>query len=563
MSKAFWGCVWAFTLTLTANVGMATTYVVDINHPQASDENPGTEEKPFKSISRAVKELKPGDVVLIKAGKYRESVTIQANGTPEKPIVIQAYPGHEGKVIVMGSERFTDWKQLPGNPIWTTEWKYRLESRYPENWMDFGEYAKRCEMVFVDGKPLKQVLARGLLRLDTFFVDEVKGKLIIAVRYGTSLKNVEVAVRQRGIFVRGSHLRLKGLTVMYVANHHREAAFEVRGTDIVLEGCRAEWNNLDGFRLAGRRIRMRRCVANHNGRCGISASIHESVLEDNTTDENSWRFGPYWHAGGMKIVGGAPSGNRIIGHIARNNNGKGIWFDYGCRNNRVERCFLHGNLIAGLEFEACLAENWVVNNIICHTRMDKGSVLEHGTGAGIFLYEARRTHIYHNTLFGNERFGILIAGGQRKIHYTGEMAYSAETDIVNNIIAENGVAGIGFWVWSKSAEPKVLASHRSDFNLWWQPKALLALVPVKRGEPAKRGEIATLKEWQKRMAQDAHSLVADPKFVDAVHCDFRLRPESPAIDRGKALKDITSDFAGKSRPQGKAPDMGAIEGGTK
>jgi hypothetical protein len=410
------GAVWlSAVLLFGCPMAMAATYIVDINHPQASDNNPGTPDRPFKSINRAVKELKPGDVLLIKAGEYRESVTINVNGTPEKPISIQAFPGDEGKVVIKGSDLFSEWKQLPGNPIWSAEWKYRLDSHYPKNWEDYGEYARRCEMVFVGGRPLKQVLARGLLRMDTFFVDEQRGEIVIAVPYGTSLKNVEVAVRQRGIFVRGSHLRLKGLRVMYVANPHDEAAFDVRGSDIVIEDCFAEWNNLDGFLLAGRRIRMLRCTSSHNGRCGVSASIHDSHLEGNITDENSWRFGPYWHSGGMKIVGGAPSGNVIIGHIARNNNGKGIWFDYGCRNNRIEGCFLHGNLIAGLELEACLPENWIVNNIICHNRVDKGAVLEHGTGAGILLYEAYRTHIYHNTIVGNERFGILIAGGVRKI----------------------------------------------------------------------------------------------------------------------------------------------------
>ncbi len=559
MSKALCGCIWVLALALIVHIGAAATYIVDVNHPQASDDNPGTEDKPFKSIGRAVQGLKPGDVVLIKAGEYREAITIEMNGAAGNPIVIKAYPGQEGKVIVLGSEHFTDWKQLPGNPVWTTAWKYRLKSHYPENWEDFGEYTKRCEMVFVDGKPLRQVLARGLLRLGTFFVDETKGELTIAVPFGTALKNVEVAVRQRGIFVRGSHLHLKGLTVQYVANPHDEAAFEVRGTDIVLEDCRAEWNNLDGFRLAGRRIQMRNGVANHNGRCGISASFHESLLENNTTDENSWRFGPDWHSGGMKIVGGAPSGNRVIGHTARNNNGRGIWFDYGCRSNRVERCFLHGNLIAGLEFEACLSENWAVNNIICHTRMDKGAPHERGTGVGILLYEAHRTHIYHNTIFGNERFGILIAGGARTIHYTKEAAFSAETHIVNNIIAENGVAGIGFWVWDKSAEPEMLASHRSDFNLWWQPNALVALVPVKRGELSEHVRLSSLQEWQKHTGEDVHSLVADPKFVDASHCDFRLHPDSPAVNRGKPLKEVPVDFKGGERPQGKAPDLGAYQ----
>jgi hypothetical protein len=53
----------------------------------------------------------------------------------------------------------------------------------------------------------------------------------------------------------------------------------------------------------------------------------------------------------------------------------------------------------------------------------------------------------------------------------------------------------------------------------------------------------------------------DPKFVNAADHDFHLQAESPAIDAGTTLREVTTDCEGVRRPQGKAYDMGAYEYG--
>jgi parallel beta-helix repeat protein len=117
------GGVWSFT-TRPAQLASATFYYVDAGHPEAADTNPGTEALPWKTIRRATQSPQPGDIVLIKAGTYREEVILQRSGTSARPIQFWAYPGQEGEVIINAAEPVTRWHkctgptQCAGNPFW-------------------------------------------------------------------------------------------------------------------------------------------------------------------------------------------------------------------------------------------------------------------------------------------------------------------------------------------------------------------------------------------------------------------------------------------------------------
>ncbi len=67
-----------------------------------SDENPGTEDKPFRTIQKAADIMVPGDICIIREGTYRESVRQYNSGDPGKPISFVSYPGE--KVTVSGAQ---------------------------------------------------------------------------------------------------------------------------------------------------------------------------------------------------------------------------------------------------------------------------------------------------------------------------------------------------------------------------------------------------------------------------------------------------------------------------
>ncbi len=84
----------------------AAAYVVDQAAPGAADTNPGTEDKPFRTVQHAADVAQPGDTIHVMAGKYDERVRVGANnhspgsagGTEGKPIAFVAKPRRSATV---------------------------------------------------------------------------------------------------------------------------------------------------------------------------------------------------------------------------------------------------------------------------------------------------------------------------------------------------------------------------------------------------------------------------------------------------------------------------------
>ncbi|MBE7054531.1 MAG: hypothetical protein E7392_00270 [Ruminococcaceae bacterium] len=78
--------------------GVYATYYIS---PNGSDDNPGTEEKPWKTMYKSIKKLEAGSVLILEDGEYfEEHITVLENsGTEFAPIVIKARNKHKAKII--------------------------------------------------------------------------------------------------------------------------------------------------------------------------------------------------------------------------------------------------------------------------------------------------------------------------------------------------------------------------------------------------------------------------------------------------------------------------------
>jgi hypothetical protein len=349
----------------------------------------------------------------------------------------------------------------------------------------------------------------------------------------------------------GSYHVFRGLRVEHITSEQWIAAMQL-GPNQTVEDCKVESNNGYGVIAYGNLVFVR-STSNHNGRLGIALNESNSLLESSETSYNSWRYGPRWDAGGIKIVGNSPpTGNRIVRHTASYNNGIGIWFDTVGSGNVVEASVFKGNVFAALEFEAAAGPNWAINNVIVESVKEDDSGDHPCDGAGIIMYDANDTYIYNNTIADVSGAGIVIAGNERH----GGVYYTANTQVFNNIIVDSGTAAVRFWVSGEAvAEPRV-GSHHFDNNLYYGNPIMIIFPDV----PHIYGyEYWSLAEWQANRGEDLNSLNEAPGFVRPSVVDFSLLTDSSAIDAGCDLTDVPVDISGRPRPQDNQHDIGAYE----
>ena len=67
--------------------------------PNGSDEASGSLRHPFATPSRLARSLRPGQTGCLRAGVYRQDLTIRRGGAPGLPIVLRSYPGERATIV--------------------------------------------------------------------------------------------------------------------------------------------------------------------------------------------------------------------------------------------------------------------------------------------------------------------------------------------------------------------------------------------------------------------------------------------------------------------------------
>lgn len=81
---------------------------------------------PFRTLARAARAVKPGDVCTVRGGTYRETLRPAASGEPGRPIVFRAYRGETP--LIVGSDLITGWRE-EGDGVWSAPMEWDLEDQ--------------------------------------------------------------------------------------------------------------------------------------------------------------------------------------------------------------------------------------------------------------------------------------------------------------------------------------------------------------------------------------------------------------------------------------------------
>jgi Right handed beta helix region len=104
------GVVGAGSRLLQGDPGTGNARYVAVH---GNDGNPGSLDRPWRTLAFALSQLRPGDTLFLRGGTYLERPTVAASGTAGAPITIQSHPG-ESAVIDSGPADF----RTAGNRDW-------------------------------------------------------------------------------------------------------------------------------------------------------------------------------------------------------------------------------------------------------------------------------------------------------------------------------------------------------------------------------------------------------------------------------------------------------------
>jgi hypothetical protein len=464
-----------------------TLHVAQKN-PNASDDNPGTPNRPFKTINAAAIVLQPGEKVIVHEGVYRECVhPLRGGSANDKMIAYEAAKGE--KVVVKGSEIWkpdlrpsSGWNMRGNNKngdiqmadipeeLFKAYNPFSIRNAYhyltvygqPNDplWMERAMLYRGS--VYLNGVPLKQVYKiNELSKTDSaFWVEDPGMRLHLRLPKGfdTNKDQIEITSREQ-IFAPKEYglgyIRVSGFTFEHAGDGlpvpQRAAVSTMRGhhwivenntinqvhacgLDIGLQSWDAAKQEISGYHI------IRHNTIRNAGICGLAGAMYadNSLIEDNLIEKiGSLDLERMWECAAIKfhVCNNVMVRRNIIRNI---NHASGLWFDSGSANCRITNNVFADicTLGAGIYMEMDYEQNLIDHNILWDIRNDfmpKEYLPPFVNGVGIRVDCNDKLIIAHNFFGKIKLYAVcinLVQSARKQDDRTG-ICYNNK--VVNNI----------------------------------------------------------------------------------------------------------------------------------
>ena len=495
----------AFTVLGVDESLVSAVVNVDQSNPSASDNNPGTPGRPFRTISAALKHADNlvregiGTKVEVQPGVYREALTLPpADPGIVAPLVIEG----TGMPIVSGADVWTGWQRQGSSGAWVHAWPYQWgNAPYPPGWegnVALAPIVTRREMVIVSGSPLTEVLLPQNLYPGAFAVSESSQTITVMVDPAADLNasTVEVAVRTPLLQIKGrTNIVVRGITFQHANSPlPNGAATVVDSSRVLVQNCRFVWNNWDGLDVStSQDVAIRDVHANNNGGSGMGGyQILRLLVDSSETSSNNWRgaMGGFtgWDVAGSKFE--LVHHGLFRSYSSLNNQARGLWLDTDDVNVAIESSRFENNLRDGIFLEANQGPLLVTRSRTC------GS----SSGAGVAGSVSANVLLTRNVICGNSQGQLLITGDTDRNVTNWETGEVIDVRTENWTVCGNGMQAANSnqaslntpdWSW-------FLDSLASDWNMWAMPKGERGFVVGSQN--------LSFSGWRNNTGEDRHSI---------------------------------------------------------
>ena len=159
-----------WVLAVTVQLSAATYYVA----PNGDNDDAGTIDNPWRTISEAARTLEAGDTVLIREGTYRGAVNPANSGTEDEPIVYSAF--QDERVVVNGTRVISDWDIDEGGVRYVAQVNFSAFPRFNSGRDPRGT---RGGLLLQDGAKMNYAMAASPEEVDEpgeYYINDAQGQ---------------------------------------------------------------------------------------------------------------------------------------------------------------------------------------------------------------------------------------------------------------------------------------------------------------------------------------------------------------------------------------------------